>query len=81
MDNSATSAIRYYYGEAKLQAMGRGFLGFQRLSTVDEQTGVTTTTRYRQDFPFIGSPLVTEVRSSAGHLLSKSENTWKLKKA
>ena len=79
VDNNATSSISYYYGEAKVQAMGRGFLGFQRLSTVDEQTGVTTTTTYRQDFPFIGSPLKTVVTTGDGHTLSESENIWKLK--
>ncbi|MDM3872664.1 SpvB/TcaC N-terminal domain-containing protein, partial [Porticoccus sp. W117] len=84
VDNTATSSISYYYGEAKVQAMGRGFLGFQRLRTVDDQTGVITTTSYRQDFPFIGSPLKTEVHGPAvgglpGPLLSESENIWKLK--
>ncbi|UTW45943.1 VCBS repeat-containing protein [bacterium SCSIO 12696] len=79
VDNNATSSISYYYGEAKVQAMGRGFLGFQRLRTVDNQTGVMTTTTYRQDFPFIGSPLQTIVTTDDGHVLSMSENIWKLK--
>jgi len=76
---SAKSSIGYYYGEARLQASGRGFLGFEKIKTVDEQTGIETTTTYRQDFPFIGHPLKTEVRSAQGHLLSEAENTWKLK--
>ncbi|UTW45819.1 VCBS repeat-containing protein [bacterium SCSIO 12696] len=79
VNNNATSSISYYYGEAKVQAMGRGFLGFQRLRTVDNQTGVITTTSYRQDFPFIGSPLQTTVTTDDGHVLSMSENIWKLK--
>jgi len=74
----AQSRISYYYGEAKVQASGRGFLGFQKIKSVDEQTGVETTTSYRQDFPFIGYPATTEVRSSAGHLLSEATNIWKL---
>lgn len=79
INTSAMSAISYYYGEARLQAAGRGFLGFERIKTKDEQTGVETTTTYRQDWPFIGHPLKTEVRTAQGHLLSEAENTWKLK--
>ena len=76
----ATSSISYRYGEAKIQASGRGFLGFERLKTIDEQTNVTTTTQYRQDFPYIGRPLSTEVRTEGGKLLRKSTSTWKLQR-
>ena len=76
---NAKSTISYYYSHARMQASGRGFLGFQALTTVDEQTGVTTTTSYRQDFPFIGSPQSTRVYSAENKLLSESFNTWKLK--
>jgi RHS repeat-associated protein len=78
VDNTALSAISYYYGEAKFQASGRGFLGFHSLRTVDEQTGMETLTVYRQDYPFTGFPLSTQVRTSDGQLLKQSENTWKL---
>ena len=78
VDNNATSAISYYYGEAKIQAMGRGMLGFRTLTTIDEQTGVTTRTTYRQDFPFIGQPLKTEVFSAEGKLLGQSSNDTRL---
>ena len=77
---SATSSISYQYGQAKIQASGRGFLGFERLKTIDEQTKVTTTTQYRQDFPYIGRPLSTEVRTEGGKLLRKSTSTWKLQR-
>ncbi len=76
---SAQSSISYYYGGAKIQASGRGFLGFERLKTVDDQTGVQTITTYRQDWPFIGYPLRTQTYSAQGKLLSESENTWRLK--
>ena len=75
---SAQSRIRYDYGEAKLQAAGRGMLGFQSVQSTDLQTGVSTVTTYRQDFPFIGHPLITEVRTAQGHLLSRATNTWTL---
>jgi len=78
VDAQAQSHIGYYYGQARIQAEGRGLLGFRYVSTVDEQTGVTTTTEYRQDFPFIGQPLRTGVRTEQGHLLSEAENRWGL---
>jgi|GEM_PF-1135489 len=75
------SSISYYYAQAKIQAGGRGMLGFEKLRTVDEQTGVETATFYRQDFPFVGYPERTEVKTSDGKLLGQSVNTWKLKNA
>lgn len=80
-DINAKSAVSYYYAQAKVQAGGRGMLGFEKLTTVDEQTGVRTTTNYRQDFPFIGYPQSTQVRTADGYLLSEAVNTWKLKNA
>lgn len=81
VNQSAMSKVSYYYGEAKMQASGRGFLGFNKLQTVDEQSGVTTTSSYRQDFPFTGSPLSTTVAStkySSAKTLSRASNTWDL---
>ena len=75
---AATSAIQYAYEQAKLQAAGRGLLGFQALTTVDLQRGVRTTTSYRQDFPYIGYPVATEVVDAAGHVLRTAANTWQL---
>ncbi len=77
----ALSSIEYYYGEAKLQAGGRGLLGFERLKTIDPQSGIKTITNYRQDFPFTGSPQSTEVYTSGDQLLSRSTNTWTVKSA
>ena len=75
----AMSGIGYVYERGKAQAAGRGLLGFRTLTTVDLQTGVRTTTTYRQDFPYIGLPLRTEVRTASGKLLRSAQNTWKLK--
>lgn len=82
VNQSAMSKVDYYYGDAKMQASGRGFLGFGRLQTVDAQTGVTTVTQYRQDFPFIGSPLSTTVYSgdaASSKMLSYALNKWNFK--
>ena len=74
----AKSHITYFYSAARVQALGRGSLGFKKLRTLDEQTGVMTTTTYRQDWPFIGSPWKTKVETANGHLLSQSTNHWAL---
>lgn len=76
--DSNMSSIRYHYGEAKVQAGGRGNLGFKYLTATDGQTGIRTRTTYRQDWPFIGYPLKTEVRTSSGKFLSQSSSTWRL---
>ncbi|WKD50396.1 FG-GAP-like repeat-containing protein [Microbulbifer spongiae] len=75
---SALSSVSYHYEQMKLQAAGRGMLGFQSISTTDNQTGVVTETTYRQDFPFIGMPLHTETRTGSGKILSRAANTWHL---
>ena len=72
----ATSAIEYHYYEAKVQAAGRGFLGFQQLRTVDTVAGASTTTRYRQDWPFTGLPIGTVVSSENGHIIGGGSTTW-----
>lgn len=78
-DRHATLDVAYYYSGLKVQAAGRGMLGFKQIRTVDEDRKVETTTHYRQDFPFIGMPWRTEQkRLDDGHKLSVSENTWVL---
>ena len=74
----AVSKVEHFYADAKVQAMGRGPLGFGQLKTRDAQTGVEATTRYRHDFPFTGMPISTTVRTSSGRLLSESTTTWEL---
>ena len=77
---NAKSGIGYVYEQGKVQAAGRGLLGFKSLTTVDLQTGVRTTTTYRQDFPYIGLPLETAVKTAGmdGKLLRSAVNTWRL---
>lgn len=58
-DQNARAGIRYHYSGARLQGGGRGFLGFRELHTYDLQSGVLTSTRFRQDFPYIGRPEAT----------------------
>ena len=61
-DPATRSTLHYRYNGAKMQAGGRGFLGFREVLTIDpNQTGgyVTTRSRYAQNFPFTGLPLET----------------------
>lgn len=55
-DGNATTRTRYYYLGAKIQAGGRGFLGFREVASYDPYSQVLTRTRYRQQFPYIGFP-------------------------
>lgn len=72
-DSSNITQISYFYEEAKIQAAGRGFLGFKKLTTIDHSSSIRTSTTYRQDWPFIGMPVVTE--SYAGSVLLKQSST------
>jgi hypothetical protein len=61
-DPLAQSSVVYRYSGARIQAGGRGFLGFKTVQsenlqpTQDTSKYLVTTTQYRQDFPFIGRP-------------------------
>ena len=61
-DAAAMASLYYRYANARVQAGGRGFLGFGTLETIDpNQSGghVVTTTTYAQNFPFTGLPVQT----------------------
>ncbi len=72
---SAKVGVSYRYGEARMQSKGRGFLGFEWLETTDLQTNMVTKSEYRQDYPYMGSPLKTTV-TYRGNKLSEATNTW-----
>ncbi|MET0103243.1 MAG: RHS repeat-associated core domain-containing protein, partial [Sedimenticola sp.] len=67
---------RYNYGGARVHLHGRGFLGFEWMKAADTQTGITTTTTYRQDFPYTGKVAATEQRQANGKLLGRTTATW-----
>lgn len=75
-DADNTNRVDYIYTDGRMQAGGRGFLGFETLSTVDVQTGVMTTTQFHQDYPLIGRPKVTHVITAEGELLKESHNRY-----
>ncbi|RNF85293.1 hypothetical protein EER27_05890 [Lysobacter psychrotolerans] len=66
---NAKATVHYRYAGAKVQAGGRGFLGFREIATIDvNQSGgyVTTTTSYNQNFPYTGMPSRTTKRAVVG---------------
>lgn len=68
-DMSAMSVVYYRYAGAKIQAGGRGFLGFREIVTFDSNAVgqyVATVTQYSQNFPYIGSPVSTIKRVLSG---------------
>lgn len=71
--------IEYFYDGAKIQAGGKGYLGFRSLTTLDPQTGVRTQVHYRQDWPYVGAPVQTAVYAPSGDLLSIEHTDWELK--
>ncbi|MBA6302857.1 RHS repeat-associated core domain-containing protein [Colwellia sp. MB02u-14] len=52
-------SVSYKYQGLRVQAGGRGSLGFEKLTSYDHQTNVTTDTVYQQNFPYIGMPKAT----------------------
>ncbi len=55
---------RYQYRGARVQAGGRGFLGFERRTEIDVASKIATTVQYRQNFPYIG-----QVKATLAELL------------
>jgi RHS repeat-associated protein len=65
----------YRYAGAKLHLQGRGLPGFREVTSSDLQTGITTTTTYRQDFPFTGMPVRSE-STLDNQVISRTENSF-----
>ncbi|MET1256837.1 DUF4225 domain-containing protein [Aliikangiella maris] len=75
-----TVAVSYQYEDLRAHLNGRGMLGFKKLTTIDEQSGIITTTEYEQYFPFIGYPKSTIRKLVDSNddetILSEATNTW-----
>ncbi|HEX2689164.1 MAG TPA: hypothetical protein VHN14_21225, partial [Kofleriaceae bacterium] len=58
----------YYYQDARINLVGRGFLGYSAVTEADPQRQAVTTTTFIQEFPYQGKPLTRAVcqSSSAG---------------
>ncbi|MCC8361834.1 FG-GAP-like repeat-containing protein [Lysobacter sp. A6] len=61
-DPNAMASVYYRYAGARIQAGGRGFLGFEQVYSFDPNHmsgGVATQTNYEQRFPYTGMPVST----------------------
>ena len=58
-DADNTVSVSYKYHGYRAQSGGRGSLGFERITTYDPVSAVTTETLYQQDFPYTGMPKAT----------------------
>ena len=82
--SSSMSDTEYHYVGARLQAGGRGFLGFAEVIQWSPDSGIRSNTRYRQDFPYVGLPaeILQELSSPAHRTQSLSSldpgglHTW-----
>lgn len=74
-----TLTTNYKYGGLKADMNGSGMLGFRWIETNQVETGLSTRTEFRQDWPYMGMPSVLR-KTLAGHgnngLLSESSNSF-----
>jgi len=66
----------YHYEGAKVNLLGRGFLGFAKQTVTTAVNGLVTgiaSTDFRQDYPYSGSVSHAEVRLSNGALVGQSD--------
>lgn len=80
IDGTYTTSYAYWNG--RVNRLGRGFLGFEKVRATDSRyaalhgIAVHNDVTFRQDFPFIGMPdLVTSQRSD-GRKLTEHNPTW-----
>jgi RHS repeat-associated protein len=70
-----TVGVSYKYAGFRLHKKGHGSLGFDTLTTKDLQSDIETTTKYNQNWPFIGRPIKT-TSMSGSLLVSEATSNW-----
>lgn len=76
---SANRSVSYHYQDAATDLAGRGSLGYAQVSSTDEQTGIRTTSVYRQDWPYTGMAISETVVSGSNVTLSSTTNALNVK--
>ncbi|MCB0339137.1 MAG: VCBS repeat-containing protein, partial [Bdellovibrionales bacterium] len=71
------STYDFRYTGLVFDNLRRTILGFRVVDSVDEQSGIVSSTFYHQDFPYTGLPYRSEQRLANGTLISLKEDTWK----
>jgi len=70
--------VNYQYSGGKVDLYGRGFLGFRSIKQTVVGSGISQTTFYKQDYPFVGLPLQVEKRRiDNSNLLAATQNNYK----
>ncbi len=59
-NSNATHGVNYRYTGARVQAGGRGFLGFEKIESFDEVNKILSTAEYHQNYPLTGLPKYTK---------------------
>lgn len=70
-----TRNATYSYGGLKADPLRRALLGFRWVQSTQQESGISTRTEYRQDWPFVGMPNVASTSAASGGnngLLSKT---------
>jgi RHS repeat-associated protein len=75
---AGTVAKTFQYEGGRVDLRGRGWLGFAKRTSVDGAGGYNfkAVTNYRQDFPFVGLPLNSELQQSNGARIAHSSFVW-----
>jgi len=66
----------YQYGGAKVNQIGRGYLGFAWTEETDVNTGTKVRTEYNQSYPYIGMVSKSETFLADGTLINKAESQY-----
>lgn len=69
----------YSYAGYAVDGSGRGGLGFARVQSVDQQSGITSTEWFYQEYPHVGSVRNARTVAANGNVLSDTSETRKLK--
>jgi RHS repeat-associated protein len=80
-ENTTQHITTYHYGDAVLNHLGWGFLGFGQVTTTDQYTGLNTTVTYSQDTDHHtqGMPVGTSTTKKDGTLLNQQTSTFQTK--
>ena len=68
-DNANSYVSTYTYGGAKINLLGRGWLGFRTMEVVDSAAGSRQKTFFNQYFPKTGLPHIQETERANGDLM------------
>ncbi|MEQ1915523.1 MAG: toxin TcdB middle/N-terminal domain-containing protein [Gallionella sp.] len=66
----------YRYTGAKSHLWGGGFLGFRVVTSEDPQTGMSSSSFFRQDYPYQGLPVSSSKSTASGVVLNTSTTNW-----